>query len=362
MMNEQALVTVIMPVYNGEAFLAEAIDSVLRQSYPAWELVVVDDGSNDRSAEIIRSYADPRIRYTYQENRGQAVALNRGLELARGTFITTLDADDVYPSHSLADRVEYLATHPDYGAVYGDGYYCRESGEPFLRFSEHMPAGVSGDVFDTLIVSPFYGTGASVMIRNEALQRQALRYDESIVWCQDWDFYIRLSAGTQIGFVSSIMIHYRLHGSGMTVAMPQGQRLGSLLRLRQRVMKLSRFQTVGDSQKAAFFYDFVVNELHGQTEKQAQVFDDPAFRELSQREQSRLIRLAARRYAAAGQQTIVKAWQQMAWLRSPLNARSAMMALAWFLSPRLAQRVSQQREERMAERAMTPFAIVAPSD
>ena len=172
------LVSIVMPVYNGEQYLRQAIDSVLAQSYPQWELVVVDDGSSDGTSTIIESYTDERIRYTYQENRGQAAALNRGLELSCGEFTTTLDADDWLAPNSLQDRVAHLQAHSEYGVAYGDGVYCNAAGEAVLRFTEHMPSGVAGDVYDTLIVSPFYGTGAAVLVRSQILDRLQIRYDE----------------------------------------------------------------------------------------------------------------------------------------------------------------------------------------
>src|SRR5258707_9363446 len=122
------LVSVLMPVFNGEVFIAEAIGSVLDQTYPHWELVVVDDGSTDSTAKIVREIGDTRIRYVYQRNRGQAAALNQGLRVACGEFVTTVYADDCLTPNSLADRVAYLEQNGDDGAVYGDGFYCDAKG------------------------------------------------------------------------------------------------------------------------------------------------------------------------------------------------------------------------------------------
>lgn len=210
-------VSVIMPAYNAEQYIVQAIDSVLKQDYSNWELIVVDDGSTDNTENIVKSFNDERIRYNYQENLGQASALNRGLDLVEGEYITTLDADDFLPSNSLSSRATFLDQHNQFGVVYGDGYYCDEAGEVLLRFTDHMPTGVVGDVYDELIVSPFYGTGASVMERREVLNQHRLRYDESIVWCQDWDFYIRLAEITHFGFVETITIRYRLHSGGYDI-------------------------------------------------------------------------------------------------------------------------------------------------
>ena len=109
------LVSVLMPAYDGEAYIQQAIESVIAQTYPNWELIVVDDGSTDNTAGIVATYEDPRIRYTYQENRGQAAALNRGLDLAQGEYVTTLDTDDWFTPNSLLDRARFLDDHPEYG-------------------------------------------------------------------------------------------------------------------------------------------------------------------------------------------------------------------------------------------------------
>src|SRR5215510_7816825 len=98
---ESSLVSVIMPAYNGERFIKQAIESVFAQTYPNWELIVVDDGSTDNTVQIISSFADSRIVYIHQENRGQAAALNHGLGIARGKYITTLDVDDWLTPNSL---------------------------------------------------------------------------------------------------------------------------------------------------------------------------------------------------------------------------------------------------------------------
>src|SRR4030067_1139719 len=135
---QPGLASIIMPVYNGEQYLRQAIDSVLAQTCPHWELVVVDDGSTDSTSAIVHSFSDERIRYTYEQNRGQTTALNRGLELARGEYVTTLDADDWLNADSLQARVDCLAAHEESGVAYGDGYYSNAAGKPGLGFHGHM--------------------------------------------------------------------------------------------------------------------------------------------------------------------------------------------------------------------------------
>ncbi len=357
------MVSVIMPVYNGEQFLSQAIDSILSQSYLHWELVVIDDGSTDNTVDIIRAYSDPRIRYNYQENRGQAAALNKGLELAQGEYITTLDADDWLTPSSLTERVEHLNLNKHYGVVYGDGLYCDVNGKPVLQFSRHMPAGVTGDVFDTLIVSPFYGTGATVMVRKQVLEQTNIRYDESIVWCQDWDIYIRLAEVVQFGFVPLLTINYRLHETGMTTSMPSGRRLESLICLRQKVLGSDRFQSVEDQYKNAFFYDYLVKDLNGRIADQVKVFESDQFMSLPSHDQSRLLRLTANVYLLARENdAIVREWLRRAWINTPFDMKTLSVNLMLAISPRLARRVVGSWQRNRGENGqVSPFELAGAS-
>src|SRR5882757_4082321 len=104
------LVSVIMPAYNAEKYIAEAINSVKQQTYTAWELIVIDDGSTDNTAAIIKKYAgtDNRIMYTYQANGGQGKARNNGLKKATGEYVAFLDADDLWIPEKLNTQVEIM--------------------------------------------------------------------------------------------------------------------------------------------------------------------------------------------------------------------------------------------------------------
>jgi len=360
---ESALVSIIMPVFNGERYLAQAIESVINQTYPHWELVVVDDGSTDNTAPIVKTYSDSRIRYTHQENRGQTAALNRGLELARGDYITTLDADDWLPATSLSERVNLLQQHPEFGVVYGDGFYCSEAGEPVLQFSKHMPTGVSGDVYGVIIVSPFYGTGATVLVRRQILNDHQIRYDESIVWCQDWDFYIRLAEKTAFGFVESATIYYRLHEAGMTLTMPKGRRLESLIRLRYKVLASARFNSVSTAQKSAFFYDFLLKDLQDRLQDQINIIESNEFRALPDNEQARLLRLVAIDYLLQNKHNDqVRQWLQKAWGHAPLDPKTSVVAMLSALSLNLARLVTKLwQSRRQPDVSLSPFELALAS-
>lgn len=318
------LVSVIMPVYNGEPFLAEAIRSVLDQRYPDWELIVVDDGSTDATPQIVAHADDARIRYTRQENRGQAAALNRGLDLAQGVYITTLDADDSLTPDSLLDRVRWLEAHADDGAVYADGYYCTVELEPTRRFSDHRPTNVDGDIYPALISTPIFGTGACVLVRAEVLHRWHIRYDDSIVMCQDWDFYIRLAEHVRYGYVDSISVHYRVHPSNMTSTVGVARHIDSIMRTRFKVLESSRFGTLEPATRLEFLRRFLINTLKERTADQEAVLNSAAVRDLSPADRAKLLR-----------------WLAAEWLLTDSHAGRAeeLLRIARALAPRDAKTV-----------------------
>jgi glycosyltransferase involved in cell wall biosynthesis len=122
------LISVIVPVYNGEKYLNDALASIFAQDYRPIEVIVVDDGSTDSTGAIARSY--PEVRYLYEENQGRAVAMNTGIDNSRGELITFLDADDLWLPNILSIQVAYLAKHPEVGFVCGRMKNFLEPGVP----------------------------------------------------------------------------------------------------------------------------------------------------------------------------------------------------------------------------------------
>jgi glycosyltransferase involved in cell wall biosynthesis len=314
------------------------MDSLLAQTYPHWELIIIDDGSTDGTARAVTSVEDPRVHYTYQENRGQAAALNRGLELAQGTYVTTLDCDDWLPEDSLSVRVDSLQQHPELGAVYSDGFYCDGRGEPLARFAEHRPGNPTGDIYDDLILTNLTSQGAAVVIRRCVLEQHDLRYDESIVWCQDWDFYIRLASKTRFGYVDVPTVYYRLQSGSMSVTLPEGRRLESLIKLKWKVLGSSRFQAVAPAKKGVFFRDFLINTLQGRLEEQCRLLDSSFFHRLPHDEQGHLLRLAANHLLLrGGDLDLVRHWLGLAAARAPADPKARLVRFLVWLHPALAR-------------------------
>jgi glycosyltransferase involved in cell wall biosynthesis len=135
------LVSCIVPVYNGEKYLAEALDSILRQSYRPIEIIVADDGSTDRSAAIAKQYA-PIVRYLRQLNAGPAAARNQGLGAAQGEFIAFLDADDLWHREKLARQMARFAARPelDYCVTHAQNFWVSELVDEAQRFRNHRIA------------------------------------------------------------------------------------------------------------------------------------------------------------------------------------------------------------------------------
>ena len=131
---KKGLVSVIMPCYNQGNYLPEALESIISQTYPNWECIIINDGSTDHSERVAKEYCqkDSRIRYIYQENAGVIAARNHAVSESLGEFILPLDADDTVSCHYLEKAVHVLTTDPSCKIVYGKGWLTGEKNEPFI--------------------------------------------------------------------------------------------------------------------------------------------------------------------------------------------------------------------------------------
>jgi glycosyltransferase involved in cell wall biosynthesis len=205
------LVSVVIPNYNYAAYLRQAIDSVLTQSYANVEVIVVDDGSTDDSAEVLDSYGD-RIRWFRQKNSGVSVARNRGIEEARGKYIAFLDADDFWRPEKLAHQVP-LFSNASVGMVYCGIEHINLQGQSLASITHGMRGHVLEDVAQLTIVGiPAHSSTA--VFRKSALD-QLGGFDERISTSADWDMFRRVSCHFAVEFVPEALVLYRIHGSGM---------------------------------------------------------------------------------------------------------------------------------------------------
>jgi len=212
------LVSVIMAAYNCEAYVGEAVKSVLAQTYQNWELIVVDDASTDQTAEIVQEFAnrDARIRLLRNErNVGPAVSRNQAIATARGEFVAILDNDDVALPERLTLSVAALRQRPELGLVGGTSWAIDEestiAGHPHPR-KRRDDARAHRRVFEQCRM-PFFHS--SYMIRMSVL-RQLNGYDEFFRYAGDLDLILRVSACSRIGFVPEPLVMIRCRAGQMT--------------------------------------------------------------------------------------------------------------------------------------------------
>jgi len=202
-----------MPIYNGERYLADAIKSVLAQTYPHWELILVNDGSTDGSARIAQSYLaqDARIRYYEQSNRGLPAALNAGLRRAKGAYVAGLAQDDEWLPYFLQTLISVLEKNPKAAAAYGLARMMDANGNDLPQtFGQVFPPS---QLYNHLVEGNFI-PACAVMIRRAALDSVGW-YDETLYF-EDWDLWLRLAAVYPILSIPAILLRYRVHENNMT--------------------------------------------------------------------------------------------------------------------------------------------------
>jgi glycosyltransferase involved in cell wall biosynthesis len=207
MTRDLPIASVLIPVYNGEVYLAEAVESALGQTEKNIEVVLVDDGSTDSTRAILRRFAlqDARVRVFEEEHRGLVPTLNRGLEVARGKYICRLDADDIAMPDRVEKQVRFLDAHEDYVLVGGQDILIGEAGET-IGLREHPLSHV--EVKKELRDSCCF-THTSVMLRRaEALS--AGGYDPLFFHAEDYDLWVRLAAKYRLGNLPDIVCRVRM--------------------------------------------------------------------------------------------------------------------------------------------------------
>ena len=204
-------VSVLLPVYQGDRYLREAVNSILDQTFTDFEFIIIDDASTDRSAEIIRSYRDSRIRFMQNDtNLGLTATLNRGLELARGEYIARMDQDDVSLPERLAKQVAFMDSRPELAAC---GTWAKEIdeegnviGDRRITVGEQM---VYGFWWPCPIIHP------SALIRKSLLGD--LRYSPDVGHAEDYDFWLSLRKKHALDNLPEYLILYRVHGESTSI-------------------------------------------------------------------------------------------------------------------------------------------------
>jgi glycosyltransferase involved in cell wall biosynthesis len=210
------MVSVIIATYNRARYLPATVASVLGQTFHDFELIVVDDGSTDDTAVVLKPFQG-RLRYVYQENAERGAARNRGLRLASGKYVAFLDSDDLWAPNKLEAEVETLRRRPGLGLVYSDACYIDSEGRPCGQVRRRLR---EGDVIEHIGCDNFIPFGAHLADRERFLAAGAFSEDRLLSGSEDWEAWARLAAEVPFGHVANTGLFYRVHDSG-SVAQPQ---------------------------------------------------------------------------------------------------------------------------------------------
>lgn len=200
------IISVLMPAYNAGKFIAETIESILSQTYPHFELIIINDGSTDNTKDVVFSFNDSRIRYIENEKNLEKIETNnRGLILANGTYIAKMDADDVAKPCRFEKQLDYFNAHPDVSIV--GGWIQKMDSGHVERYPE------KDDEIKVSFVGENVLANSTAMFRTEDVRRLALKYDSRfIAYAEDFKFWTDAAIkGLKFANVQDVLVNYRIH-------------------------------------------------------------------------------------------------------------------------------------------------------
>ena len=220
-------ISVVMPVYNGERYLRDAVASILQQTFRDFEFIAVNDGSKDRSKAILDDIAsvDPRLRVVSQANTGIVGALNHGLAIAKGEFVARMDADDFSQPERFAQQITFLRQNPNCVCV-GTAFNYMDSRSALIKWN---PRETDHTVLEKQLLT---GDGGSlihptIMLRRSAVVR-AGGYRSEAQWVEDLDLYLRLAQIGQLANLPDVLLNYRYHTESVNFTRNEGRHLRKL--------------------------------------------------------------------------------------------------------------------------------------
>lgn len=217
-------VSVIIPAYNAQKYIGETLASVLAQSFGSLEIIVVDDGSTDQTAQVVRGFGS-RVHYCRQDNSGGcAVPRNTGIRHCSGKYLCFIDADDIMAPDRIANQVEFLERHPEIGLVFSDYRNFTEEGPSPVSHFETCPRlrlllrGGKEMILDKtceILAQENFGIAGSFLMRKELLS-DVPGFEPTLKACEDFHFYYRLARYTPVGILNTIGLMRRMHGNNMS--------------------------------------------------------------------------------------------------------------------------------------------------
>lgn len=218
-MNTIPKVSVIIPTYNCARYLPDAIESVLRQTYQDFEIIVIDDGSTDNTKEMLQSYLNKYpywVKYFYQENGGLACARNAGINNSQGDYIALLDADDMWLPNRLMDGVILFEQQKEVGLAHSNITFISENGN-CLNTPDRNKHFLTGYIFESLLLRKAHISCPTVLVRRECFKHLGL-FDENLtrLGCEDRELWLRLSRKYKIAYIDKVLAYYRLRQDSMS--------------------------------------------------------------------------------------------------------------------------------------------------
>ncbi len=206
------IISVIIPAYNAERTILETIESIQQQTFSDFEIIVINDGSTDKTLELLQNIKDNRLKILSYENGGVCVARNRGISHATGELIAFLDADDMWTPDKLELQLAALQQHPEAGVAYSWTYFMYEQEGSVVP---GKPVFFEGNVYPKLLVENFIAHGSNLLIWRKVIESVG-EFDSTFPHCADWDFYLRLAAQYPFVLVPKHQIFYRQSSGSMT--------------------------------------------------------------------------------------------------------------------------------------------------
>ncbi len=206
-------ISVIIPAYNAERTIQETVESIRQQTFQDFELIVINDGSTDRTLKLLQTTKDERLKIFSYENGGNALARNRGIFHATGEFISFIDADDLWTPDKLELQLIALQQHPEVAVAYSWTSYFMDGQEKSVF--PYKPVFFEGNVYDKLLVNNFIASGSNILFRRKAIESVG-EFEPTLQRCADWDFYIRLAAKWHFVVVPKHQILYRQSSSALS--------------------------------------------------------------------------------------------------------------------------------------------------
>ncbi|KLU63989.1 MULTISPECIES: glycosyltransferase [Desulfosporosinus] len=207
------LVSVVIPTYNHARYITQAVESALKQTYQNVEILVVDDGSTDNTAEVIKPYLT-QVHYIYKENGGTSSALNYGIEQAAGKYVCWLSADDMFEPEKTAKQVLLLESDPSLGFCYTSFMIIDALGNITHLIRSFYTANTHDMVLR--LMDACFINGSTVMMRKSALEKTG-GFDETLPTAHDYDMWFRLLRNGPCGFIDEQLLKYRWHGENMSL-------------------------------------------------------------------------------------------------------------------------------------------------